>query len=94
MMPNEEHLSDEAREYLSLRRQEEMEKFRKCLVHEWQEEQEAVAEAACLDRERAADLARAEKAHSSLLASATTIALGGVCCDADAEIASAISRER
>ena len=62
-MPNEERLFDEAREYLSLRRQEEMAKLRKRLVHERHEEAEAVAEAARLDRERAADLARAQRGH-------------------------------
>ena len=62
-MPNEERLSDEAREYLSLKRQEEMAKLRKRLAHERHEEAKAVAEAARLDRERVADLVRGQKGH-------------------------------
>ena len=60
-MPNEEWLSDEAREYLSLKQQGKMAKLRKRLAHERHEEAEAVVEAARLDKERAADLVRAQR---------------------------------
>ena len=64
-MPNEERLSNEACEYVSLRWQEEMAKLRKRVAQERQEEQEAVAEAGRLDRERAAELTHVQRRRIS-----------------------------
>ena len=60
-MSNEERLSDEAREYVSLRRQEEMAKLRKRVAQERQEEEHALAKAGRLERERAEELARTQR---------------------------------
>ena len=57
----EQGLSDEAREYLSLRRQEEMSKLRQCLAEEKRDEARVAADASRLEQQRSAELHRATR---------------------------------